>query len=103
MQILRNVIGHALRRMQYAARIAEQLRTEVLTGSEGYRDELDPETLYRGLVSDEDLQLLLRFYLEGRSRKELARELGIDVEACGKRIQRAKAHLKAAMERDGLR
>lgn len=102
-QILRNVIGHALRRMQYAARIAEQLRAEELTGSEGYRDELDPETLYRGLVSDEELQLLLRFYLEGRSRKELARELGIDVEACGKRIQRAKAHLKAAMERDGLR
>ena len=76
---------------------------EELTGSEGYRDELDPAIQYRGLVSDEELQLLLRYYLEGRSRKELARELGIDIEACGKRIQRAKAHLKAAMERDGLR
>ena len=54
-------------------------------------------------MSDEELQLLLRYYLEGRSRKELARELGIDIEACGKRIQRAKAHLKAAMERNGLR
>ena len=102
-QILRNVIGHELRRVQYAARIAERLQTEELTGSEGYRDELDPAIQYRGLVSDEELQLLLRYYLEGRSRKELARELGIDIEACGKRIQRAKAHLKAAMERNGLR
>ena len=53
-------------------------------------------------MSDEELRLLLRFYLEGWSQKDLARELGIDIEACSKRIQRAKAHLKAAMERDGL-
>ena len=102
-QILRNVIGHALRRMQYAARIAEQLRAEELTEPSGYGDELDPEILYSGLVSDEELRLLLRFYLEGWSQKDLARELGIDIEACSKRIQRAKAHLKAAMERNGLR
>ena len=97
--ILRNVIGHELRSMQYAARIAERLREEE---PEGYRDEPDPATLYRGLVSDEELRLLIRFYLEGWSQKDLARELGIDVGACNTRIQRAKARLRAAMERDGL-
>ena len=101
-RILRNVIGHELRRMKYAARLAEELRAGERAEAEGYRDEPDPATLYRGLVSDEDLQLLLRFYLEGWSQKDLARELGIDPEACSKRIQRAKARLKAAMERDGL-
>ena len=98
-QILRNVIGHHLRSSKYAARILEKLQE---TQQTEYEDEADPATLYHGLVKDEELRLLLRFYLEGRSRKELARELGIDVEACSKRIQRAKAHLKAAMKRDGL-
>ena len=101
-RILRNVIGHELRGMRYAARIAEQLREAALSESAEYRDEPDPETLYRGLVSDGELRLLLRFYLEGRSQKELARELGIEVGALHMRLQRAKAHLKAAMRRDGL-
>ena len=100
-QILRNVIGNGLRSMKYAARIAEKLRSEE-AGQEGYRDEPDPSILYQGLVSDEELRLLLAFYLEGRSQKELAGELGIDVGACNMRLQRAKAHLKAAMKRDGL-
>ena len=93
MQILRNVIGHHLRRKKQAVLVMEKLQ---VAGT------ADPATLYRGLVSDEELRLLIRFYLEGWSQKDLARELGIDMEACSKRIQRAKAHLKAAMERDGL-
>ncbi len=97
-QILRNVIGYHLRSMKYASELAAKLREN----PEEYRDEPDPETLYRGLVSDRDLQLLLRFYLEGRSQKELAAELGIDLNTCKKRIQRAKDRLRAAMKRDGL-
>ena len=100
-QVLRNVIGNALRSMKYAERAAEELRAGEGT-EEGYRDEPDPATLYRGLVSDGELRLLLAFYLEGRSQKELAEELGIDVSACGKRLQRAKARLRDAMKRDGL-
>ena len=102
-QVLRNVIGHELRSMKYARQIAERLRETEPGPEEGYRDEADPATLYRGLVSDEELRLLIRFYLEGYSQAELARELGIDPGACNMRIQRAKAHLRAAMERDGLR
>ncbi len=101
-QILRNVIGNELRSMKYAARIAETLPGKTADLREGYRDEPDPETLYRGLVSEAELRLLLRFYLEGWSQKDLARELGIDVGACNMRLRRAKAHLQAAMERDGL-
>ena len=97
-QILRNVIGYHLRSMKYASELAAKL----WENPEEYRDEPDPETLYRGLLSDRDLQLLLRFYLEGRSQKELAWELGIEVGALHMRLQRAKAHLKAAMRRDGL-
>ena len=98
--ILRNVIGYHLRGMKYAEGMAERLRAE--SEEEGRRDELEPETLYRGLISDGELRLLLGFYLEGRSQKELAEELGIELNACKKRIQRAKEHLRAALERDGL-
>lgn len=101
-QILRNVIGHQLRNRTYAAQIAEKMQDTEISDQDEYMDEPDPEILYRGLVSDEELSLLIRFYLEGWSQKDLARDLGIDVEACKKRIQRAKAHLKAAMKRDGL-
>jgi len=101
-RVLRNVIGHQLRSMKYAEQIAEKLRAEALAGREACRDEPDPEILYRGLVSDGELRLLIRFYLEGWSQKDLARELGIDPGACNTRIQRAKAHLRAAMKRDGL-
>lgn len=103
MRILRNVIGNALRSMKYAERIAEELCILEAGEGEAHPDESDPAALYRGLIDNEELSLLLRFYLEGWSQKDLARELGIDVEACKKRIQRAKAHLKTAMERDGLR
>ena len=101
-QILRNVIGHQLRSMKYAAQVMEKLRVPEAAEEGEYRDETDPATLYRGLVSDEELNLLIRFYLEGWSQKALAGELGIDIEACSKRIQRAKAHLMAAMKQDGL-
>ena len=102
MQILRNVIGNTLRSMKYAARIAEALRRAEEREPEGYRDEPDPETLYRGLVSDGELRLLLRYYRDGLSQRELAEELGVDVGACNMRIQRARARLRTAMERDGL-
>ena len=49
-------------------------------------------------MSDEELRLLIRFYLEGWSQKELAGELGISLNACKKRIQRAKERLRRALE-----
>ncbi len=100
-RVLRNVIGYHLRSMKYAADLAAKLREGPEEAGE-YRDEPDLETLYRGLVSDGDLRLLLRFYRDGCSQKELAAELGIDLNTCKKRIQRAKDRLRAAMRKDGL-
>ena len=100
-QILRNVIGYHLRRAKYAAELLEKLRPADQEGA-AYRDELAPELLFRGLVREDELQLLLRVYRDGVPRKELAEELGIDPDTCNKRIQRARAHLLAALERDEL-
>ena len=97
MRILRNVIGYQLRSMKYAAGLAEKLRARE---PEEYRDELGPEVLYRGLIDDEDLRLLLRFYVDGLSQKELAEELGIDLGACKMRLKRARERLRAALARE---
>lgn len=103
-QILRNVIGYRLRRRKTAAGILDRLGDPEGKGAEGtaYRDELAPEVLLSGLIGDEELRLLLRFYQEGRSVKELARELGIAPGACNMRLKRAREHLRAALEKEEL-
>ena len=100
MQILRNVIGYRLRSMKYAAELIEKLRAQT---PEDHWDELGPETLYRGLIGDDELRLLLRFYVDGLSQKELAEELDIDLGACKMRLKRARERLRAALaqETDG--
>ena len=103
-QILRNVIGDRIRSAKNAEKILERLQDPGRNGagSEDYRDELSPAVLYRGLIGEEELKLLLRVYLEGRPVKEVARELGIDPGACYMRLKRAREHLRSAMEKDGL-
>ena len=101
--ILRNVIGNRLRSAKNAARLLERLRGGGEDGPEGYRDELSPELLYRGLIGEEELRLLLSVYLEGRAVKDVARELGIAPGACYMRLKRAREHLRAALEQEGLR
>ena len=98
-RILKNVIGYGLRSMRYAVELHRRLEeAEASAGAEPCAGVLGPETLYRGSVSDGELELLIRFYLEGWSQKELARQLGISENACQKRITRAKAHLREAIQ-----
>ncbi len=103
-QILRNVIGDRIRSAKNAERLWEELqRHQDDAKPKEYLDELPPEVLYRGLIGEDELQLLLSVYLEGRPVKELASELGIDTGACYMRLKRAKEHLRAAIEKDSLR
>ena len=99
-QVLKNGIGYQLRCMRYAVNLRKKLQERELppVADEPCGDPLPPETLFRGAVSDEELRLLIRFYLEGWSQKELAGELGISLNACKKRIQRAKERLRRALE-----
>lgn len=101
-QALKNVIGYRLRSMRYALKLQRMLQDGAdQVQDEPYADALRPETLYGGSVSDGDLRLLIRFYLEGWSQRELAQELGISEDACKMRIKRAKERLRSALEADG--
>lgn len=102
MQILRNVIGYRLRSMKYASELEEKLLRQGGEEAREGRDALEPEVLYRGLISDGELRLLLRFYQDGLTVQELAREQGLTPGACKMRLKRAREHLRSALETDGL-
>ena len=93
------MIGYQFRSLGYAVNLQKKLQADMdKPPDEAYPPELRTETLYRGAVSDAERKLLIRFYLEGWSQKELAEELGISENACQKRITRAKERLRSALE-----
>ena len=49
-------------------------------------------------MSKEKLDLLIRFYVEDRTSKELASDLGISSDVCRKRIQRARNEFRRLLE-----
>lgn len=57
-------------------------------------DELHIDLLYSDLVEFEDYKLVKRKVLDGLSVGEIAQEMGISIEACKKRFQRAKNRVK---------
>ncbi len=100
-QILKNVVGYQLRSLRYAINLQKRLRDGVAQSQrEQYEDELKIETLYKGTISDEELDLLTRFYLKGWSQKELAAEMAVSENAVQQRIKRAKQRLRSALEED---
>ena len=56
------------------------------------------ESVFVDLQEDEDFRLVRRVTLDGYSMRETAAELGISLEACKKRVQRAKARLREQLK-----
>lgn len=59
---------------------------------------LDVDLLFGNVSDSEDFQLLKRVALERCTIPELAQELGISVEACKKRVQRARQRLQKKLK-----
>ena len=94
MRTLQNVMRNMLRHRAVMNRlIMQSLQVEELEELLVY-DEEDVDLLYGDLAARSDFQLLKRVALDGRTMLETAQECGITVEACKKRIQRIRAHLK---------
>ena len=100
-QALKYVIGYQLRSLRYAIKLQKKLQDDLgHAQDEGDSDALQIETLYQGAIRDEELRLLIRFYLDGWPQRDLAEELGISEEACKKRIRRAKERLRSALQEE---
>ena len=54
------------------------------------------------VLGEEDFELLKRIAIENRTMLEASSELGISVETCKKRIQRAKKKLKDSITKNFL-
>ena len=95
---LRNVIGNTYQKRKF---ICTQLISESVadTSSEYVYPVND---MYAGLIDEEALSLLIWVYCEGISYQGTADRLGISLDACKKRIQRAKLALKHAIEKNKL-
>ena len=57
-------------------------------------DSVDPHILYENVAHTEEFKLLIEAAIEGRSHLEIANSRGISVDACKKRVQRAKEILR---------
>lgn len=57
-------------------------------------DTIDLELLYENIADLEEFKLIKEMAIEGRSHLEMAQSRGISVDACKKRVERAKKALR---------
>ena len=94
MNTLKYVMLSYLRgRAKYAALISRYTAEREQRGS-SYTTEIDIDVLYGDLLDSADYKLLKRYYLEDKSLKLIADADDITLEACKKRLQRARKRLK---------
>lgn len=90
-------IGNNRRNSQYAQKLIRMLEQQI---KDPNGELLSLETLYHGLIREDDLKLLIGYWVKLESVKDLADERNLSEEACKKRIQRAKARFKQAFEKE---
>ena len=90
---LKNTIRNIKHSRATAARILAQYQ-QVRIEDTYSEDELSLTTLYGEVADKEEFKLLKEFAIDGRSHMEMAKDRGITVNACKKRLQRAKENLR---------
>ena len=91
---LKNVLRNMKRDYDAADRI---LRAYVISLAEPLRvttDSIKVEVLYEDLAETEDFNLLVDMAIDGKSHLEMAKARNISLDACKKRVQRAKERLR---------
>lgn len=92
---LKNVIGNTYK---------QQKRLADMVSIQDYDIPIDMEisvkSTYESMISNDDLQLLIWIYCDGWPYADVAKHLGIGLDACKKRIQRARIRFKNALEKN---
>ena len=92
---LKNVIGDAYRKRKRLMSVSVPFERV----DEQPFDSISIRVKYEGIIGKEDLNLLIWVYCEDVSYAVAAERLDISLDACKKRIQRAKSRLKEALEK----
>ena len=77
-----------------AKKLVEKYWTKQSKDSTFSEDRVDLHILYEDVAHTEEFQLLIETAIEGKSHLEAAKSRGISVDACKKRVQRAKVTLR---------
>ena len=93
-------LKHAMQNMlRTRAKLRTLLSLEAGEGLPAGAPELmSVDLLFGDVASSEDFRLLKRVALDQCTMPELARELGVSVEACKKRVQRARKRLQKKLK-----
>ena len=100
LETLKNVIRNIRRSQARFANLLLILNKNLALAERTAEDETELDMTYEDLKDNPDYQLLKEFVLEHRSIKEMAQERGITVDACKKRIQRAKERLREYFQKN---
>lgn len=91
---LKNVICNTVHSRATAAHLLKDYFTLHPNGTSASEDPAEIDVLYGNIADTEELKLLKEMALDGKSYLEMATARGISVEACRKRMQRAKEFLR---------
>lgn len=91
---LKNTIRNMKRNRANAKRIVETYIMTELREFSITEDKIHLDVLYENIADMEEFKLLAEMAIGGRSHEEMARSRGITVNACKKRVQRAKEILQ---------
>ena len=92
-----NTLKYTIQNMKRSRDKANAMLTQYLAdnGREAFsEDRLSLEVTYANVARSEEFRLVKEMAVEGRSHQEMARSRGISVDACKKRMQRAKEFLR---------
>jgi RNA polymerase sigma-70 factor (ECF subfamily) len=96
---LKHIIHNLLRRQDTASRFMDGYLSGQAQALSTDQEPLPPELLYANISGTEEFRLLSEMAIDGRTHAEMADSRGISVNACKKRVQRAKALLKQRIRR----
>ena len=97
-QTLKYTICNIRKNRETAKRILEKYLETQNKGISLSEDHLDLRVLYENVADTEEFRLLSEIAIEGRSHLEMAKSRGISVDACKKRVQRAKEALRKSID-----
>ena len=97
---LKYVISNMERSRMAADRILRNYIASLINQLRENDERTGIELLYGDIAHTEEFKLLKEMAIEGRSHLEMAQSRGISVEACRKRVQRAKEILRKMLESD---
>ena len=97
-----NTLKFTIRNIKSSRASAKQVLERYLLLQEGElvfsEDKLSVEINYEDIADTEEFRILKELVIEGKSHEEIARARGINVNACKKRVQRAKEKLQKKLK-----